>query len=159
MAQRAGITERTVYRYFASERALRDAVMAELEAEAGVDLAELTLDAFPAVAAQVLEFVSTFPLGPRATTDDPTLASTNRRQHEALRAAVAAATDEWSDHDRTVAAAMLDVLWSMGTYERLVADWQLDPTDAITAVTWTIELVREAIAQGRGPTSSVPPVR
>jgi AcrR family transcriptional regulator len=31
VATRAGVTERTVYRYFANERALRDAVLGRLE--------------------------------------------------------------------------------------------------------------------------------
>jgi AcrR family transcriptional regulator len=152
VAQRAGVNERTVYRYFANERALRDAVMAELESEAGVDLGELTLDGLPTVTTQIFEFVSSFPLEPRVP-HDPTLISANRRQHDALLAAVAAATEGWSDDDRTLAAAMFDVLWSMGTYERLVADWHLDPADATRATTWVIGLLQEAIAQGRSPGS------
>jgi AcrR family transcriptional regulator len=150
VAQRAEVTERTVYRYFASERALRDAVMVALEAEAGVDLEELTLDGLQGFTTQVFEFVSSFPLEPR-TPQDPTLASANRRQHDALLAAVTSATEEWSDDDRTKVAALFDVLWSMGTYERLVATWGLDPADAITTVTWAIGLLQQAVADGRGP--------
>ena len=65
VAQRAGVNERTVYRYFATERALRDAVMTQLEDEAGVDLQGLTLDGLQKFTAQILEFVSSFPLEPR----------------------------------------------------------------------------------------------
>ena len=36
VAERAGVNERTVYRHFANERALRDAVMHRLEEEAGI---------------------------------------------------------------------------------------------------------------------------
>ncbi len=39
VAERAGVNERTVYRYFGNERGLRDAVMQRLEEEAGIDLA------------------------------------------------------------------------------------------------------------------------
>ncbi len=46
---------------------------------------------------------------------------------------------------------MLDVLWSVASYERLVVDWGLDPKDAITGVTWVIGLVEEAIRDGRRP--------
>jgi len=152
VAQRAGVNERTVYRYFASEKALRDAVMVQLEDEAGVDLEGLTLDGLQKFTSQMLEFVSSFPLEPR-TPDDPTLVSTGHRQRDALLAAVAPATEGWSDDDRAIAAAMFDVLWSVGTYERLVADWGLDPLDAIKAVTWAIALVQDAIASGRGPTA------
>lgn len=150
VAQRAGVTERTVYRYFASERALRDAVMVELEEQAGVDLGELTLDGLARFTTQIFEFVSSFPLEPRAP-QDPTLLSANQRQHDALLAAVAAATEDWPDRDRAVVAALFDVLWSMGTYERLVGDWGLDPTDAIAGVTWVIDLLRDAVRDGRRP--------
>jgi AcrR family transcriptional regulator len=152
VAQRAGVNERTVYRYFASERALRDAVMAELEAEAGVDLEGLTLDGLQKFTSQILEFVSSFPLEPR-TPDDPTLVSTSERQRGALVAAVASSTEQWSEVDRAIAAAMFDVLWSMGTYERLVAEWGLDSPNAIRAVMWAIHLVQDAIARGEGPAS------
>jgi AcrR family transcriptional regulator len=152
VAQRAGVSVRTVYRHFASERALRDAVMVELESEAGVDLDALTLDDLQRFTAQIFEFVSSFPLEPR-TPHDPTLISTNQRQNEALLAAIADATDGWSDDDRRLAAAMFDVLWSLGTYERLVADWGLSPHDAIKAATWTIGLLKSAIVEGRRPGS------
>ncbi len=152
VARGAGVNERTVYRYFANERALRDAVMAEMEQEAGVDLGELELDDLQRFATQILEFVSSFPLEPR-TPADPTLVSTGQRQRDALLAAVGPLTEQWPAGDRVIAAAMLDVLWSLGTYERLVADWGLDQADSIRAVTWTIGLVQDAIADGRRPGS------
>ena len=62
-------------------------------------------------------------------------------------------TGEWPDVDRRIAAALFDVLWSVGTYERLVADWELDPVDAIRAVTWAIALVQDAIGEDRRPGS------
>jgi hypothetical protein len=46
---------------------------------------------------------------------------------------------------------MLDVLWSVGSYERLVADWGLAPQDAIDAVTWVIGLVEHAIRDEQRP--------
>ncbi len=46
---------------------------------------------------------------------------------------------------------MLDVLWSVASYERLVVDWDLDPKDAITGATWVIGLVEDAIRDGRSP--------
>jgi AcrR family transcriptional regulator len=150
VAQRAEVNERTVYRYFANERALRDAVMAQLEQDAGVELEGLTVDDLQGVTTQILQFVSSFPLDAR-TPRDPTLVSASRRQHDALLAAVSAVTEDWSVDDRAMAAAVLDVLWSMGTYERLVAGWGLDPADAINAVTWTIGVVQDAIATGRRP--------
>jgi hypothetical protein len=49
---------------------------------------------------------------------------------------------------------MLDVLWSVGSYERLVADWGLDPQEAINAVTWVIGLVERAIRADDRPAPS-----
>jgi AcrR family transcriptional regulator len=150
VAARAGVNERTVYRYFTSERDLRDAVMGRLEEEAGVDVEGLRLDAVADVTAQIFEYVSSFPLEPR-TPRDPTVAAANQRQREALLAAVAPSTAEWSPVDRALAASMLDVLWSVVSYERLVVDWELDPQDAIRAITWVIGLVEDAVREGRRP--------
>ena len=150
VAARAGVNERTVYRYFSSERELRDAVMGRLEEEAGVDVEGLRLEAVADVTAQIFEYVSSFPLEPR-TPRDPTVAAANQRQREALLAAVAPSTAEWSAVDRALAASMLDVLWSVVSYERLVVDWELDAQDAIRAITWVIRLVEDAVREGRRP--------
>jgi AcrR family transcriptional regulator len=152
VAAHAGVNERTVYRHFANERLLHEAVFAHLEREAGVDLAGLDLDGVGPMAAQVLRYVSGFPLEPR-TSDDPTLVDANRRQREALLAAVTPTTGEWPERDRVLAAAALDVLWSVAAYERLVASWDLAPGEAIEALTWVIGLVERAVRQGERPSS------
>jgi AcrR family transcriptional regulator len=146
VADRAGVNERTVYRYFASERELRDAVMARLESDADVVLEGLALEDIKDHTARILEYVSSFPLESRGP-DDPTLLTAHRRQRAALVAAVSAQTGGWPEADRTIAAAMLDVLWSVASYERLVVDWDLDPKEAIKGATWVIDLVEDAIRQ------------
>jgi AcrR family transcriptional regulator len=151
VAERAAVSERTVYRYFPSERELRDAVLARLEEESGVDLEDLTLARLRDVAAQILQYASAFPLAPRAPRD-PTVAAANERQRAALLAAVAPDTEDWPEVDRGIAAALFDVLWSVVSFERLAMDWELDAADAITGITWVIGLVEDAIRQGRRPT-------
>ena len=150
VAERAGVNERTVYRYFPSERALRDAVLARLEQEAGVDLDGLTLEGVQDVAARILEYASTFPIEPR-TPRDPTVAAANARQRAALVAAVRRSATRWPPVDRTIAAAMLDVLWSPVSFERMVTDWELDPDEAIVGITWTISLIQRALEDGPRP--------
>jgi AcrR family transcriptional regulator len=150
VARRARVNERTVYRHFANERELREAVLARHQEHARVDLEGLELGDLREVTARILEYVSTFPLEPR-TPRDPTLTAAGRRQREALLAAVASSTREWTEGDRALAAAMLDVLWSVASYERLVADWKLDPEEAIRGVTWVMGLVEDAIRRGRRP--------
>ena len=45
-----------------------------------------------------------------------------------------------------MAAAVLDVLWSVASYERMVVDWQMDPAEATRGISWVIGLIRQAIA-------------
>ena len=49
-----------------------------------------------------------------------------------------------------VAAAVLDVLWSVASYERMVVDWQMDPAEATRGISWVIGLVRQAIVASPG---------
>ncbi len=149
-AERAGVNERTVYRYFATERELRDAVLERFEEESGVDVVGLALDDVAAVTARMLEYVSSFPIAPRTPRDD-TVAAANARQRAALLAALEPHTAAWSQDDRTVAGAVLDVLWSVVSYERMVVDWELAPDDAIRGLTWAIELVEAAVRNGASP--------
>ena len=152
VAQRAGVNERTVYRHFSNERALRDAVIHRLEHDAGIDLAQMQLEQVADVTARILQLVSQHPIDPRPPLD-PTLAEAGRRQHDALLSAVASRTASWSAADRTVAAASLDLLWAVGSYERLLVDWELTPEEAIAVITWMIGLVEAAIGAGQRPSA------
>jgi AcrR family transcriptional regulator len=150
VAKRSGVNERTVYRHFPSERELRDAVMHRLEQEANVDLTGMRLEDIAGIARKILEYTSSFPVAPR-TVSDPTIAAANQRQREALLAAVSSATKRWSSTDRTVTAAIFDVLWAVVNYERLVTVWDLEPNDAIRGIIWVIELIEHAIREDSRP--------
>jgi AcrR family transcriptional regulator len=150
VAEHAGVTERTVYRYFGNERDLRDAVMQRMERDAGVELDQLSVEQVQDVAAQIFDYVSRFPIEPR-TTRDPTVAEANERQRKALLDAVRRATKGWRPRDRVIAAAMLDVLWAPVAFERLVTDWELDTKEATVAITWTIGLIQRALQGGPRP--------
>ena len=150
VAARAGVNERTVYRHFVNERALRDAVMHRLEEEAGIELAGLRLEHVANAAARIFRHVSSYPLKARPPLD-PTLTEAGQRQRKALLGAVAARTAHWREADRVVVAAMFDVLWGVASYERLVIDWHLDREQAIRGITWVIRLLEDAIKKGRRP--------
>jgi AcrR family transcriptional regulator len=150
VAERAGVNERTVYRHFANERALRDAVMQRLEDAVGIDLERLRLDGVADAAARIFRHVAAYPRHQQPPLD-PTLAEANRRQHEALLAAVGQAAPGWPAADHRLAAAVLDVLWAVSSYERLLRDWDLDPEDAVHATRWAIGLVDAAIRDGARP--------
>jgi AcrR family transcriptional regulator len=149
VAERANVNERTVYRHFANERALRDAVMQRLEEAVGVDLTQLRLDDIGDAAARIFRHVAAYPHDRKPL--DPTLAEANRRQHEALLDAVKQCAARWPSADRTIAAAMLDVLWGVSSYERVLLDWDLDTEEAIRGMTWVIGLVEDAIRNGERP--------
>lgn len=150
VAARAGVNERTVYRHFANERALRDAVMHRLEVDAGIELTRMRLEDIADVTARIFGHVSSYPLHTR-TPLDATLAEASRRQHEALLAAVEKHVPDWSVADRRLAAATFDVLWGVASYERLVLEWQLEDDEAIRAIAWVIGLVESAVRGGRPP--------
>jgi AcrR family transcriptional regulator len=150
VADRAGVNQRTVYRHFANERGLRDAVMQRLEESVGIDLAGLRLGDVADAAAGIVRHVATYPRDQRPPLD-PTLAEANRRQHEALLGAVAEPAAGWRDDDRTLAAAMLDLQWSVASYERLARDWGLDAEEAVRGLTWVIGLIEAAIRADQAP--------
>jgi AcrR family transcriptional regulator len=155
VAERAGISKRTVYRYFASERSLRDAVMVELQREADISIEGLRLEDIADVTRRRMRFTAQFPLIPR-TPRDPTVAAVNERQRTALVDAVRAAAPDWGDDDCEQAAAMLDVVWGVVGYERLLADWEFDGERAIAALTWVVGLIEQAIRDGARPGDAAP---
>ena len=144
------VNESTIYRHFANERGLRDAVMHRLEEQAGIDLEELQLEDIADVATRILQTVSSHPIEQHPPLD-PTLTEAHQRQREALLRAVAPQTSGWLEDDRLVAAAMFDVLWGVASYERLAVDWQLDRDQAIAGIAWVIGLIEDALREGRGP--------
>jgi AcrR family transcriptional regulator len=150
VAETAGVNERTVYRYFGNERGLRDAVMNRLEQKAGIELDGMRLEDVGDFAARIFDHVSSYPARPKPPLD-PTLTDANLRQREALLTALQEETADWPESDRAAAAALLDVLWSVTTYERLVSDWEMDGDRAIETVRWAIGLVADAIRKGERP--------
>jgi AcrR family transcriptional regulator len=154
-AERAGVSERTVYRHFPGEREFHDAVMQRLEEQAGVTLEGLRLEDVADATARVFAHVSSFPMVPR-TPLDPTLTATDQRRRASLLNAVDPAAAGWAETDRRMAAGMLDVLWGVSSYERLVAAWELTPEQATRAITWVIGLIEAAIRAGRAPEGTGP---
>jgi AcrR family transcriptional regulator len=153
VAERAGVSERTVYRIFANERGLRDAVMRRLEQEAGIDLAGMRLEDITEVAARILHHISGYPRESKPALD-PTLDEASQRQRTALVTALELGPHDRPPRETLAIAAVFDALWSVATYERLVADWGLADEAAIEAVTWAMGLMSAAMQEGRGPGAS-----
>src|SRR4051812_6400634 len=140
VAELAGVGERTVYRHFPTERHLHDAVMQRLEQEAGITYEDVTLDNLGAVTAKVFSSRGSFAVGERVSApESPTFVAVDQRRRDALERAVAASTTRWSDRERAMTAALLDVLWNLPSYERLVGVWNLTADEATRALTWLID--------------------
>jgi len=152
VAERAGVGERTVYRHFPTERHLHDAVMQRLEEEAGITYEDVTLDNLGEVTAKVFLSRGAFAVGESvAAPDSPTFVAVDQRRRDALQRAVTASTATWTDQQRATTAALLDMLWNLPSYERLVGVWDLTPEDATRAVAWLIDYVVDAIARDAPP--------
>ncbi len=152
VAERAGVGERTVYRHFPTERLLRDAVMQRLEEEAGVTYEGVTLENLPEVAGRVFESIHGFAVHESAPRpQDPTFDDADDRRRAALRQAVEAAAPELPPARQEAAAALLDVIWNLPSYERLIGAWGFDPARATRSIGWLIEQVAAAVEAGEGP--------
>lgn len=160
VAERAGVSESTVYRHFANERELHDAVMQRLQEEAGVTYHGVALDEVADVAARVFAAMSSFAVSAWAPeADDPTLTTVDRARREALRDAVAAAAPQWPPDQRDVLAGLLDVLWSPISFERLNVQWRMSPQQATGAIAWAIGLVAGSVHGGTMPDGTPAPAR
>jgi AcrR family transcriptional regulator len=152
VADRAGVNKATVYRHFPTERMLHDAIMQRLEDEAGISYDTLDLGTVNALVERVYAHLSSFAGRPEAGEgeDVPTVGA-DRRRRDALVRAVTAETPGWPIARRRMAAAVLDVLWSRDTHDRLTAVWGLDAGQTTEAVTWAIALLADAVRDGRHP--------
>lgn len=157
VGERARVSSRTVHRYFPTEKDLRDAVIQRLMQESGIQLDQLQLDNFPDHAAQVFRYLTSFSATPETREEDPTFAAIDEARREALLGAVTRAKPDWPEQQRVMTAAMLDMLWDVPPYARLLTAWRLPPDQAIDAMTWVIGLIRDAVNSDRGPGGTTPP--
>jgi AcrR family transcriptional regulator len=153
VAERARVHERTVYRHFPAEQHLRAAVLARLEQEAGIDPYGVTLEGIGDHVQQLFGYLSTFTSSNEPPMDSA-LEDEDRRRKDGLVAAIRTAAPEWSDRDRTMAAALIDVLAGVASYRRLVSGWQLEPDDATMAASWLIGLLAREVREDRPPSGA-----
>lgn len=150
VAERAGVSERTVHRHFPTERKLRDAVLQGLMQESGISLEGLELHNFGQLAASLFTYLSSFAMAPQPVAD-PSFAALDRHRRDALQAAVDRAARSWPESERKAVAAVLDIFWNVQPFERLLGMWELDLDQANAAVKWVIGLIEEAVREGRRP--------
>ena len=126
--------------------------MHRLEQEAGVSYEGVSLDNLAEVAALVFSARASFAVPPTVA-EDPTFVAEDRLRRDALREAVTttAAATGWTDVERDMAAGVLDVLWNVPSFERLVVHWGLSADDA-TARHRLGDQLRRRRDPGREPT-------
>ena len=152
VAERAGVSERTVYRHFPTERQLHDAVMHRLEEDAGVCYDDVGLGDLEEMTARVFASLQRFSVPQSVqTTRDPAFVTVDERRREALRKAVSTSAPQFTDTERRTVAGLLDVLWNVPAYEQLVGAWGVDADDATRAIGWLMTKVVHAIEQGESP--------
>jgi AcrR family transcriptional regulator len=150
VADQAGVSRRTVYRHFASEAVLHAALADRLLDEAGVSYEGLTLDSLPEVTGRVFSAVAKFAVTPWAVVP-AAFPALDADRLDSLRSAVDSQVPDWADADRAMAAAALDVVWSVASHEILLRDWKLPPVDAVRVQRWLHELVTGALRNGEKP--------
>ncbi len=152
VATAAGVGERTVYRHFPTERHLHDAVMARLENDAGVIYEDLDLDDLAEITARVFGSLERFAVGQSVRPpQDATFAEVDRRRRDALLRAVTQAAPHWTPRQSRAAAGLLDVLWNLPTYERLVGVWELPGPEATATIGWLLEKVVSMVGDDDPP--------
>ncbi len=150
VGERAGVSERTVQRYFPAETQLRDAVLERMVEDSGVDLGALQFGEFADVIQRMFTYLSSFAVAPEKQ-EDPSFASIDRYRREALLQAVERGVPEWSDEDRKAVAAALDIFWNPPLYERMVGEWGLDADRAVGIIRWLVTLIEQAVHAGDRP--------
>src|ERR1700759_4162619 len=108
VAERAGVGERTVYRYFPTERHLHDAVMQRLESDAGVSYEDVDLSNLAETTARVFASLQRFSVRESVPVSrDPAFVPSDQRRRDALLRAVSERGG--SDTRQRVIAGLLDV--------------------------------------------------
>lgn len=133
VAERAEVSERTVYRHFPAQRDLHEALMVRINDQAAISYEDLDLEQVPVVVDRLFNSLATFT--PRATAGGrppEAVIAMDRERNQALRRA--------SGGDVRL-AAVLDVLWSPDAYERLALSWRMSTQEAVDTITWAITQV------------------
>ncbi|WP_317929754.1 TetR/AcrR family transcriptional regulator [Halioxenophilus sp. WMMB6] len=155
VGERAGISERTVYRYFANEGLLRDAVINKTIQESGVDLDNISFANFVDNIAKMFASLASFSARTGAV-EDPKFISIDQQRRNSLERTVQSEIPQWSKENQAAVAAVLDLLWNPATYERLVQAWGLDNNKATSAIAWLAKLVEQAVADDNKPLGDEP---
>jgi AcrR family transcriptional regulator len=152
VAERAQVTEVTVYRHFPSRELLLRALWAHLNRQAGVNagLPETVED----LRARIAPLLASFDAAPAHITARLTTAqgraaraSLDPERRQAFLAVVAQAAPDLPEGERAKAAAMLQLLYSGYAWLSLREQWDLAGPPAADAVAWATDALLAALSR------------
>ncbi len=149
VGERAGVSRRTVFRSFPTVAELHRAIVSQLEVESGVHYENLTLDEVSSTGAKVFESYSSFAASREGAVAP--LPEEDQKRRDTISRAVARETEGWTVPERERAAAVLDVLWSVESYRRLVSVWEMSNEEANASLAWAIKVILAEIRSDRRP--------
>ncbi len=161
VADRAGVSKRTLYNYFDSREALFAALCEwsdELTLEQGGSLAPDGLDGFGEVMqnlwrswhAQGSVFQAVVAIE-AATYDGADVSDGRKRRREAFAAAVQAIRPDLDDADARRLGAALHALASAPVFSRFTVEDEFEVDEAAGLMSWVVDLMREALERGDDP--------
>jgi len=150
VAERAEVSERTVYRHFLTEQGLHDAMMCQLELDAGIRFEDWKLEDLPEALGRMFASLPKF-AARAASPANVDFAPAERRRRVAIQDATAGVTGDCTDKQRLLIAAVLDVFCTAATYERVVKTEGLNHRDASAGLIWAMRVLVEALRDGNRP--------
>lgn len=156
VAERAGVSQRTIYNHFASRRELIDALAEWLAERMQREGGRAHPDGVASLAGAVRRNFELFSQEPELThalvvveAVEPTRSHAERTR--SFHEAVADTYPELSDRQRIAVAGILRRLVSSGSWDGLTREHGLSSDEAAIATTWVLGLVTDALDRGDGP--------
>lgn len=158
VAERAGVTVRTIYRYFPTRDALFDAVDAEV-AKHYTDLPRpKDLDGITNCVRPMFESFGRTPqlvralIRAEASHDVGAVRARGRRRRtEAIKTALRAEFPHMDERERHRLAATIHYLFSAAAWDTLQQTWGLTQAEATDAVEWSVGTLVAALRKGSRP--------
>lgn len=158
VADRAGVSHRTVYRHFATREALLDGLVPwageRARAAGAMEFPARAEDIAPLLRARYTAFEQLRLVIALAKLDSATGfgAPVAAKSLQTIRSALAELT---ADLDPKLAEAVvwtIRIIWSHKTWAAFHEEGRLDADHAGAAAAWAVEVLIEALREGRGPT-------
>jgi AcrR family transcriptional regulator len=158
IAERAGVSQPTVYRYFPDRPALLDGLAHRVDALAGTD-------AWPATLDELVQRTTAFFVGPDShaavTTAEAVLNADPRRysrstreRTQAMQRLVIEAFPEYGDRDHMRITALLRSIVTIQTWLRMREEFGMSGTESGPVVQWALETLVREIRAGNFPRAS-----